>query len=336
MLFSDSGSPESADQRLYKIAADIFQQQGIDLRQARRAGGWTNATWIANGVVLRLSVRQNNSAILREAQLSSLLPPSIGYPEIIAVGKTEGYEWSLSKEITGQCLGEVWPSLDWDQRITALQQLWEKAQAVHSVDVDAAQQLARDAPWYNATRPAEAQTSTSRLVQQKLFTPRQGSVLSGILTRFWQALPFAPAVLNHGDLTLDNAMWDQGQVVALLDFEFAVMAPVELDINSVVKLAFGPTGLEDYQPERDNTGRQRLQACASALVLPVLVQPNAADLLLGYAVLLEQWLLETWLAHPEGEGPLEHWEPYRRLLSLADGQGGYLTPLLRQVNTTSR
>ena len=31
---------------------------------------------------------------------------------------------------------------------------------------------------------------------------------------------------------------------------------------------------------------------------------------------------------PEGEGPLEQWEPLRRLRALADGAGGYLAPLL--------
>jgi hypothetical protein len=63
--------------------------------------------------------------------------------------------------------------------------------------------------------------------------------------------------------------------------------------------------------------------------MPLLAQPAGRDLLLGYAILLELWLLQLWLAHPEGEGPLEQWEPLRRLRSLADGTGGYLAPLLQ-------
>ena len=35
-----------------------------------------------------------------------------------------------------------------------------------------------------------------------------------------------------------------------------------------------------------------------------------------------------WLDHPEGEGPLEQWEPLRRLRSLADGNQGYLRLVL--------
>lgn len=45
-----------------------------------------------------------------------------------------------------------------------------------------------------------------------------------------------------------------------------------------------------------------------------------------------RWLLEDWLAHPEGEGPLETWLPYRTLLSLADGNGVYLKTILLRGN----
>ena len=44
-------------------------------------------------------------------------------------------------------------------------------------------------------------------------------------------------------------------------------------------------------------------------------------------VVLELWILELWLAHPEGEGSLEQWEPLRRLRSLAAGSESYLAPL---------
>jgi GNAT superfamily N-acetyltransferase len=39
------------------------------------------------------------------------------------------------------------------------------------------------------------------------------------LDRFWQVLPSAPRVLNHGDFCLENTLWHDGQVVTLLDGE---------------------------------------------------------------------------------------------------------------------
>ena len=42
--------------------------------------------------------------------------------------------------------------------------------------------------------------------------------------------------VNHGDPALMNALWD-GEVVALLDFEFAVLGPVEIDLCRLDRLA---------------------------------------------------------------------------------------------------
>jgi scyllo-inosamine 4-kinase len=148
------------------------------------------------------------------------------------------------------------------------------------------------------------------------------------LDRFWTALPAAACVLNHGDLTLENALWHAGRVVSLLDFEFAVIAPAELDLNELVKCAFAPGEHHESLPDPGGTGLQQMQKVVAELAKPVIAHPGGKDLLMGYAILLEQWMLEDWLAHPEGEGPLEQWQPYRMLHSLANGQGSYLAPLL--------
>ena len=121
---------------------------------------------------------------------------------------------------------------------------------------------------------------------------------------------------------MDNAVWHAGQVTALLDFEFAVLAPVQLDLNHLVKKAFGPD-----EAAMDIHESQQLREAVKELALPVLAQSSGKALLAGYAILLELWLLEEWLAHPEGEGPLEQWDPLQRLRLLANGRGGYLAPL---------
>lgn len=51
---------------------------------------------------------------------------------------------------------------------------------------------------------------------------------------------------------------------------------------------------------------------------------------------MELWLVQLWLAHPEGEGPVEQWDPLRRLRALAGGTGGYLAPLLSLLLAASR
>jgi scyllo-inosamine 4-kinase len=252
----------------------------------------------------------------------------VGYPPVIETGVTDGYEWSLSREIPGKNLGEVWSGLNWDQRDTALRQLWQRTRMVHSVDPAAAEDWALQRPWFNASDADAAGSAIDRLMRHGFFTPGQAAVLNAGLDRFWQALPSARTVLNHGDLTLDNALWNHGQVVALLDFEYAVIAPVELDLNELVKIAFAPAEQPESISDPDRAGSQRLRDTVAEMSIPLLDHPGGSDLLLGYAILLELWLFNDWLAHPEGEGPVETWQPYRRLLSLADGWGGYLESLL--------
>jgi thiamine kinase-like enzyme len=152
-------------------------------------------------------------------------------------------------------------------------------------------------------------------------------VLQIALERFWCSLRAAPCVLCHGDLTLGNSLWHAGHVNSLLDFEFAVLAPIQLDLNHLVKHAFGPPRDARSLSAADHQGAQQLCRVVKELAAPILSSPSSFELLMGYSILLELWLLELWLAHPEGEGPLEQWEPLRRLRSLADGKGGYLAPL---------
>jgi scyllo-inosamine 4-kinase len=323
---------------LKTIAVAVFARHGVDFSSARRAGGWTNATWLAGGLALRLSVRPGSDDILREARLAAFFPPEVGYPPLLESGTTDGYAWSLSRELPGRSLGEVWPELDWEARAAALRQLWWRTRAVHRVDLAALGELARKQPWFFPAGAGEADAALARLAAQGLFTPGQARVLGACLRRFRETLPVSACVLNHGDLTLDNAFWHAGEVIALFDFEYAVAAPLELDLNELVKMAFPPPGPEEPPHPPGSPafrGQELLRSTVAELALPLLDHPGGPDLLAGYAILLELWLLEDWLAHPEGEGPLETWQPYRMLLSLADGQGGYLAPLLARVSSAN-
>ena len=313
---------------LKSIAAGIFARYGIDFTTAERLKGWSNVTWLAGGMVLRLSGRQGDNRLRREVQLASLLPPEVGYPPVLESAVTDGYEWCLSKEVRGKNLGEIWPTLDWDGRTEALRQLWEKILAVHTVGIAAAAGLARQQAWFNAADAAEAEASMRGLVQQNILTASQVDVLGEALRRFWETLPTATRVLNHGDLTIENALWHADQVVSLLDFEFAVIAPAELDLNELVKCAFAPNESIDPLPDPGGAGLRRMRQVVADLARPVLAHPGGKDLLVGYAILLELWMIEEWLEHPEGEGPIEQWQPYRMLVSLADGHHGYLAPIL--------
>jgi scyllo-inosamine 4-kinase len=173
--------------------------------------------------------------------------------------------------------------------------------------------------------------SIARLEGAGVLSAHQGTVLRKTLDHFWTALPLAPHVLNHGDFGIVNALWRDGQVVALLDFEFAIIAPVELDLGELVKAAFVPPEEDDPLPDPGGHGLQRLQEAVTEVAIATMQTPGGPARLLGYAILLELWSMENWLSKWDRQEPFNEWQPYRTLTSLADGAGGYLAPLLARL-----
>ncbi|MGV9884677.1 phosphotransferase family protein [Streptomyces sp. NPDC003006] len=309
------------------VAAEVFQRHGIDFSQTRRAGGRTNATWLGGGLAVRVAGAAGSGDLSREAELATVLPPEVGYPRVLATGTTRGFQWVAGTEIAAGSLDDAWSALDWDRRIDATRQLWARATAVHGVDTAEAAPLARPRNPFYASSLDEAKAGLLRLRAADVLTDDELHCLCRALERHWAALPDAAPVLNHGDLSPVNALWDGTEVVSLLDFEFAVLAPVQLDLNELVKLAFAPPEFGSTVSARDEAGRRRLQTAVTGLARPLLRTAADADLLIGHSIQLETWGLERELAKP-GREAFRTWEPYRMLTALADG-GGYYTPLLR-------
>ena len=284
------------------LATKIFQQHGLKFNTSERAGGWTNLVWLNKNVVLRLSQEKNGDRIRREIERTAFLHPSVGYPTNIATGVIDGYEWSLSERIQGKVLNDVWETLTLDEKTTAIKQIIEIMKTVHSTDVSKVEHITLRRSWYNAFDREESLADAKRYVEQKILTTEQGRVFSDILEQFYMRYNKVPHVLNHGDITLDNLMWHDGNVVSLLDFEHSAIAPMHMDLHSVMNLAL------------DNNA-----------IKPFVVNQNDKDLLLGYSVLFRQRFLEFWLEKPEGE--LSQCDAYQKLVSLCDGKGGYLNGL---------
>ncbi|MEU2794347.1 aminoglycoside phosphotransferase family protein [Streptomyces sp. NPDC007100] len=313
------------------VAAEVFHRHGIDFAAARRAGGRTNATWLGGGLAVRVAGAAGSADLRREARLSAVLPPEVGYPRVLETGTTRGHQWVAMTRIDGVGLEDAWPDLDWDRRITAVRQLWARARAAHRVDAATAAPLARSRNPFYAQTPDEAAESLLRLHAAQVLTDQELKRLSDALDRYWAALPGAPRVLNHGDFSPVNALWNGSDVVSLLDFEFAVVAPVQLDLNELIKIAYAPPEPGTAPGPADEAGRRRLQEAVTGLARPFLRTDADIALLMGHSIQLETWGLERELAKP-GREAYAQWEPYRMLVAAAHTDGGYYAPLLEALN----
>jgi aminoglycoside phosphotransferase (APT) family kinase protein len=308
-----------------RIALEIFNEYCLDFKTAVRAGGWTNAVWLNGDIALRLSFKKDSDRIRREVKLSEYSPDAIGYPVNIAVGITDGYEWSLSKRIYGKNLSEIWDNLNWKKRTEAIRQILRKIELLHKVGTSNIENLSNKNAWYSSFNAQETYSCLERYKREKIFSAEQIDVFYNILEGFWEKHNSAEHVLNHGDITMDNLLWSNGSIVSLMDFEHSVIAPTELDLHSLVNLAFfsdessilSDSSIEEHRQYKNDV---------IALLKPMLENDYSTNLILGYAILFRMRFLEFWFENPEEK--LEKLDAYNKLLSLANGKGGYLSEII--------
>ena len=227
--------------RVRAVAAKVLRDHGDDLGTARPTDGWVNPGWVSDRYVVRVSLVPDRSRLHREAAIGGSVPSAVGYPEIVDVGVVEGHEYLVTRRIEGTNLSQAWDILTRPQRANALEQLWEVAEVVHRTplhhfpDVDLS-----STPFY-ADSLTTAMPAMEVVHRAGLLTASEVESLLSQLERFFDARQAAPLALNHGDLYIGNALWDGMRIVSLLDFEFAVAAPIELDFNELAKHVFGPT-----------------------------------------------------------------------------------------------
>ncbi|GIG70493.1 phosphotransferase family protein [Phytomonospora endophytica] len=298
------------------VAAEVAAHHGGDLARMRRANGYSNATWVGDGIAVRIAHTPVDMA--REVALARALPPAVGHPKILAEGTTEGHGWIVTAEVHGQNLHEAWPALTPAQQRQAVGQLWARAQTVH----DASPSLQTHVASHGGYIPAalDDATAAARRAEAALgLSNAQRSRLHEVIEGYFRAAPEAEQVVNHGDLALMNALWD-GEVVALLDFEFAVLGPVEIDLCRLVCEA----RVSDEGQRVDSEAGAAAVAIAAGAMDPI----HGSALIHGAAILDQLRDLDIWLAIDNPQERVEDWRPCRLLTGLLDAEGGYLAPLL--------
>lgn len=303
----------------HRVAEEVLAEHDVNFADARHGQGWTNATWLTDRLVIRVARRPGPADLLRESRLAAVLPQEVGYPPIVDVGMRHGHEWLLTRRMAGHNLEQVWPSLDDSARSRAIEQMWQRAQHVHTLDPDAAAPHVRARSPFFPDSPTEVRATLSRLSAAGQLSSAQADSLGRILDRFWSALPAASRAVNHGDLCAPNTLWREGQVVGLVDFEFAVIAPIAIDLNEITKMAFGPGLAGPCSPVHD---------VVRAIVDSTMDTAGGPDVLVGYSIMLEAWLLEQQLVAAADVDEAERTASASMLTAFAEGDGGYFAPLL--------
>ncbi|MFI6515454.1 phosphotransferase family protein [Spirillospora sp. NPDC050679] len=299
------------------LAAEVAARYGGELTRMRRANGYSNATWVGDGIAVRIAHTPVDMA--REVALVRALPREVGHPEILGTGTTEGHGWIVTAEVGGRNLHEAWPALTPAEQRGAVGQLWARAQVVHNASPSLRTLVASHGGFVPATL-GDATAAAKRAEVAMGLSRVQRSRLHGVIEGYFRAAPVVEQTVNHGDLALMNALWD-GEVVALLDFEFAVLGPIEIDLCRLVCEA----RVSEEGKRVDSEAGTAAVEIAARHMDPI----HGRALILGAAALDQLRDLDIWLALDSVAERVEDWRPCRLLTGLLDAEGGYLAPLLR-------
>jgi aminoglycoside phosphotransferase (APT) family kinase protein len=300
------------------LAARVVAQHGGDLSRMRRALGMSNSTWVGGGIAVRIANAPLIDSVADEVALVRALPPEVGHPRVLGEGTIEGHDWIVTEEVQGQNLREAWSTLTSEERGRAIRQLWGRVRVVH--DATPSLRLLVGAQSGFIPTSDDATAAAVRVITALGLTDVQRSRLHEIIGDYYRAAPDVEQVVNHGDLALMNTLWD-GEVVALVDFEFAVLGPVEIDLSRLL--------LEAHESDDGEAADPDALAAAFAIAGREADPVHGRALLLGAAVLDHLHGSELWLARERTEDRFEAWRPDRLLTSLLDADGGYLEPALR-------
>lgn len=185
----------------------------------------SNEVWRVDHLYVRICWRGDLERLIREASVAALLPPEVGYPEVVATGCDDEYSWMVTREVEGVPVSEMITSFDSDARSRVGERLGELLQIVHQqpvpdgIDLRAGEDVVGE-DRYPLPVP-RARRLLRDLMSAGLVDLALGDAVSARLDDLELLDPFAsPGVLVHGDAGVENLLWRDGDVVGLLDFEW--------------------------------------------------------------------------------------------------------------------
>jgi hygromycin-B 7''-O-kinase len=199
-----------------------------------------NDVWRLPAGHLRVAWRGDLGRMEQEARLLESVCAVVPVPQVLSRGRTETLAWSLQATVPGRPLDEYLGGTDgrrlFRQSVKLLRalHLWEPP-------VDLRRQLT-PGPGPVLQRVGKELVILPRgsvldLVEQTRSAPfADGRVLDELAARVAVLPDLDPSgPVLHGDFYLGNVIVDEGEVTALIDFEFARTGPVDLEVISVVR-----------------------------------------------------------------------------------------------------
>lgn len=318
------------------IARQILQRNGLNGRGLQRAPSTSNEVFLADDHVIRINRDRGNAArLLREAELCLALPRLVWTPEIVEYGRENGTAFLIVRRKRGRTLARWWPDMRPGQRRDAVEQLAACMRAIHSTAVPEGLDPIMETPQLLGSAGNPSLPVLHGLQRLRSIASVDSSLIDELESKVHSLATsielFPDTGLVHGDLSLENVLWDGSSVSAVLDFEWARGAPRELDLDVLCRFLVLPD-LHVPEAYRGRVGPDDYREVIGWLAesYPELFSPAELDRRLAlFAIAYE---VRAVLANPP-KGPADRLpptHPYRRLADTA-ADGGPAAGLVRSI-----
>jgi aminoglycoside phosphotransferase (APT) family kinase protein len=231
--------------------ARLFERHGLGPvhRLERLRSGQINAAYLVNGewVVRVRPVGKDGAAFRKEQALFERLRGRVPVPEVVALDETGAALPSaclICRRAPGETLASAWLRAGPRQREWLLAQLGELLRAVHEVTFPACGDLPggelQPAAGWNDYLDARLRR---RLNLVRALPGAPAALLDAIAVfaqRSAPALSAGAARLVHRDLHFGNVLVEEDRITALLDFEAAVAAPPDYELDQLSRFLRWP------------------------------------------------------------------------------------------------
>ncbi len=219
------------------IVKKICQQEGINHQPIEVLhGGQVNAVFrIDNEYIVRIGARENAFHRLKhETELLQSLINEIPVPRIYAFGQQDGFVYQIQQAIPGQNLFSLWNQLQPQTQENLVAELVKYLKILHKRRLPYFGDAHDDTPQYTSWSDFLTDKFQHTLSEINALKIRMVPGFVELATNYFAAhqhlLEDAMPVQIHGDLTLANVLVNNGEIAALLDFEYALQAPKDYEL----------------------------------------------------------------------------------------------------------
>jgi len=238
------------------IIKAICQQEGINALSIQPlAGGQTNSVYrIGKDYILRIaSTPEDGERLANEARSLQKVPSTIPIPHILALGTYSGQTYQLQRFIPGERMHHLWRHLSHDQKESVIAQHAGYLKPLHEVTFSEYGWMNQDEAqfgFWNAFCEEQFYTTIETLSNPQVLLP--DDVIQHTIDFFEfhkTCLQEGPPVFVHGDLWPGNILVAGDCISGVLDFEFAMQAPLDYELLLIEEFCLYPNDFaeEDWE-----------------------------------------------------------------------------------------